>query len=229
MRKLSLFILLIFIAFNIMACFDFSPSYQAPDPNTVEKEKIKDTPSQTRSQSKNEILKIGDQDVTLDFNLYDDSNLELTTYIPQDMLASSKEGDFLSIYANFNNKKNKKAKIAFFSPIKTVSSNLENMKKVARENVTKDGFEITDQTVNNYTLIEDSDEEFDIIKKQENKEDMIGKVSLFNHNERMYYIIVQYPQDLEKEVLPRAQNIINDIMFYDEQFEENKNSSNATH
>jgi len=222
MRKLSFFFLLIFVLFNTIACFDFSPSYQAPDPNTVEKEKIKDTPAQTRAQSKNETFKVTDQDITLDFNLYDDSNLEFTTYIPQDMLANSKEGDFLTIYANFNNEKNKKAKITFFSPIKTVSSNVENMTKVARDNVSEDEFETTDQTVNDYTLIEDSDEEFDIIKKQENKTDIIGKVSVFNHNERMYYAIVQYPQDLEKEFLPRVQKIISDMMFYDEQFEENK-------
>lgn len=222
MRKLSFFFLLIFVLFNTIACFDFSPSYQAPDPNTVEKEKIKDTPAQTRAQSKNETFKVTDQDITLDFNLYDDSNLEFTTYIPQDMLANSKEGDFLTIYANFNNEKNKKAKITFFSPIKTVSSNVENMTKVARDNVSEDEFETTDQTANDYTLIEDSDEEFDIIKKQENKTDIIGKVSVFNHNERMYYAIVQYPQDLEKEFLPRVQKIISDMMFYDEQFEENK-------
>ncbi|CAH2215034.1 hypothetical protein [Tepidibacter aestuarii] len=222
MRKLSLFILIIFIAFNIMACFDFSPSYQEPDPNEVQEEISKDTQAQKRAQSKNETLKIADQDVTLYFNLYDDTNLEFTTYIPQDMLASSKEGDFLTIYSNFNNKKNKDAKITFFSPIKTVSSNLENMIKVARDNVTEDGFETTDQTVNDYTLIDDSDEEFDIIRKQENKSDIIGKVSIFNHNERMYYVIVQYPRDLEKEFLPRAQRIISDIMFYDEQFEENE-------
>ncbi|WFD10575.1 hypothetical protein [Tepidibacter hydrothermalis] len=222
MRKLSFFLLLVFVLFNTIACFDFSPSYQAPDPNAVEKEKIKDTPAQTRAQSKNETLKIADQDITLDFNLYDDSNLEFTTYIPQDMLANSKEGDFLTVYANFNNEKNKKAKVTFFSPIKTVSSNLENMTKVARDSVTEDGFETTDQTINDYTLIEDSDEEFDIIKKQENKTDTIGKVSIFNHNERMYYAIVQYPRDLEKEFLPRVQKIINDMMFYDEQFEENK-------
>ncbi|MEJ8553993.1 hypothetical protein [Tepidibacter sp. Z1-5] len=222
MKKLSLIILLIFILFNTIACFDFSPSYQEPDPNAVEKEKIKDTPAQTRAQSKNETLKIANQDITLDFNLYDDPNLEFTTYIPQDMLASSKEGDFLTIYANFNNEKNKKAKITFFSPIKTVSSNVENMTKVARDNVTEDGFETTDQTVNDYTLINDADEEFDIIKKQEGKTDIIGKVSLFNHNERLYYLIVQYPLALEKEFLPRAQKIISDIMFYDEQFEESK-------
>lgn len=222
MRKLSLFILLIFVLFNTIACFDFSPSYQAPDPNYTQEEKSKDTPSQTRAQSKNETLKIADQDITLDFNLYDDPNLEFTTYISQDMLASSKEGDFLTIYSNFNNEKNKKAKITFFSPIKTVSSSVENMTKVARDNVTEDGFETTNQTVNNYTLIDDSDEEFDIIKKQEGKTDIIGKVSIFNNNERMYYVIIQYPLDLEKEFLPRAQKIISDMMFYDEQFEESK-------
>ena len=222
MRKLSFFILLIFVLFNTIACFDFSPSYQAPDPNYTQEEKSKDTPSQTRAQSKNETLKIADQDITLDFNLYDDPNLEFTTYISQDMLASSKEGDFLTIYSNFNNEKNKKAKITFFSPIKTVSSSVENMTKVARDNVTEDGFETTNQTVNNYTLIDDSDEEFDIIKKQEGKTDIIGKVSIFNNNERMYYVIIQYPLDLEKEFLPRAQKIISDMMFYDEQFEESK-------
>ncbi len=222
MRKLSLFILLIFVLFNTIACFDFSPSYQEPDPNDTQEQQSKNTPAQKRSQSKNETLKISDQEVTLDFNLYDDTNLEFTTYIPQDMLASSKEGDFLTIYANFNNEKNKEAKITFFSPIKTVSSNVENMIKVARDSVTEDEFGTTDQTINNYTLIDDSDEEFDIIKKQEGKTDIIGKVSIFNHNERMYYIIVQYPRDLEKEFLPRAQKIINDVMFYDEQFEESK-------
>ncbi|MCT4507701.1 MAG: hypothetical protein N4A48_02880 [Tepidibacter sp.] len=223
MKKLSIFILLIFIAFNVMACFDFSPSYQEPDPNLIEKEKIKDTPSQKRAKLKNKTLKIADQDTTLDFNLYDDSNLEFTTYIPQDMLASSKEGDFLTIYANFDNEKNKKAKITFFSPIKTVSSNLENMTKVARDTLTEDGFDTTNQTVSDYILIDDSDEEFDIIKRQENKSDIIGRVSIFNHNERMYYVIVSYPQNLEKQFLPRAKSIINDIMFYDEQFEESKN------
>ncbi len=187
--------------------------YEEPAPPQKEIEAKK------RPEKKQDVLQMEGLEEKMNFILYDDPNLEFTTYIPEDMIAESKEGDFLTIYSNFNNVENKDAKLLFFSPPKTVASTTENMKNLAVKNLIEEGFEVTKEKKKEEYEFDFSTIEMNIFNKEKN---IAGTLSVFNHNERIYYLILQYPVSLEEGFVPRAEKIINHIMYYDERMEENK-------
>ncbi|SHH22561.1 hypothetical protein [Tepidibacter thalassicus] len=217
MKKITLLFIAILLSISLFGCNKKDKViYTEPAPPK------KEIQAKKRPENKTDTIKINNSVKDINLKLYDDENLEFTTYIPEDMIAKSKQGDFLSIYANFNGKQNKDAKLRFFSPIKTVTSNVKNMKEVAINNLKKDGFEILDNKSSDKKLINNSELEFDIIKKKDGKNDIVGTVSIFNHNNRFYYVIVQYPLEYKEKFMPRAEKILENIMFYDEKNTKNK-------
>jgi hypothetical protein len=160
--------------------------------------------------------------MTEDFNftLADSAELEFTTYIASDMIAesaSSSEGDSLFIYANYGGEKNGNARLFFFARPKAITSSIEEMDELAKETIKVEGYSVRERLAGDGALVFDmSEAEFDIEKRDKNGMRFLGTVSIFSHGERVYWVIIEYPEEFTEGFIPRANAVIKDIMWYDE-------------
>ncbi|MDQ7862632.1 hypothetical protein RCO48_21225 [Peribacillus frigoritolerans] len=151
------------------------------------------------------------------FTLHHSQALGFSTYIVDDMVveeASSGEGDGMIVFANFAGKRNEDAKVQIFSNSEGTNATIEEKKEFAREVVISNGFEIKQRSDNSPNRFDWSEEEFDISQKGNNYS-ILGTVSVFQHGDRVYYAIVQYPEEYEEGFIPRVVKMFDDIVWYE--------------
>lgn len=176
-----------------------------------------DNPAKDRPKTKTDTIELEGNKESFQFTLHDNPALQFSTYIVDDFLvegASSGEGEALIVYANFAGNKNEDAKVFFFSPSGGTQT-VEEQAEQAKEAVKSEGFEImerTDGSPNRYAL---SEMEFDISKKKDSGETILGTVSVFQHGDRVYRVIVQYPEDWTEGFVPRVHKMFEDIVWYE--------------
>ncbi|MBR8643759.1 hypothetical protein KEH51_00150 [[Brevibacterium] frigoritolerans] len=151
------------------------------------------------------------------FTLHHSQALGFSTYIVDDMVveeASSGEGDAMIVFANFAGKRNEDAKVQIFSKSDGANATIEEQAEFAREVVKSYGFEIKQRSDNSPNRFDWSEVEFDISQNGSDYS-ILGTVSVFNMADRVYYAIVQYPEDYEEAFIPRVVKMFDDIVWYE--------------
>jgi hypothetical protein len=128
--------------------------------------------------------------------------------------ASSGEGDAMIVFANFAGKRNEDAKVQIFSNSEGTNATIEEQAEFAREVVISNDFEIKQRSDNTPNRFDWSEVEFDISQKGSNYS-ILGTVSVFQHGDRVYYAIVQYPENFEEGFIPRVVKMFDDIVWYE--------------
>lgn len=187
---------------------------------TSDTDTVKDIPAKNRPKTKTVPLSIEGMTEDLTFTLADSAELEFTTYIASDMLAesaSSSEGDSLFIYVNYGDVKNRDVRLFFFARPKLSESSIEEMDELAKETIQVEGYSVRERPAGNGGLVFDlSEVEFDIEKRDQSGMRFLGTVSIFSHGGRYYWVIIEYPEEFTEGFIPRANAVIEDIMWYDE-------------
>ncbi|QNK48763.1 hypothetical protein H7F28_26700 [Brevibacterium sp. PAMC23299] len=151
------------------------------------------------------------------FTLHHSQALGFSTYIVDDMVveeASSGEGDAMIVFANFAGDRNEDAKVQIFSKSEGANATIEEQTEFAREVAISNGFEIKQRSDNSPNRFDWSEVEFDISQNGSNYS-ILGTVSVFQHGDRVYYAIVQYPEDYEEGFIPRVVKMFDDIVWYE--------------
>lgn len=147
------------------------------------------------------------------FKLFDSSKYSLpvpfTTYVPHDMLAeinSSGEGDGVTFVANFDGKRNDNAflEVNFFG--EGVREDVARTMIVALAIVREDQKRRSDAPNRfKWSLVE-----HDFMDQTGSGEWFMGTVALGKHNDRYFYVIIQYPENYEEGFVPRAYRILDE-------------------
>lgn len=174
-----------------------------------------DDPTKDRPNTKTDMIILEGMEESFQFRLHHSQALGFSTYIVDDMVveeASSGEGDAMIVFANFAGKRNEDAKVQIFSKEDT-NVTIEEKKEFAREVVISNDFEIKQRSDNRPNRFDWSEVEFDISQKGSNS--ILGTVSVFQHGDRVYYAIVQYPEEYEEGFIPRVVKMFDDIVWYE--------------
>ncbi|MFJ7306160.1 LptM family lipoprotein [Peribacillus frigoritolerans] len=232
MKKILLILAAIFLVTGLSACKGGQEENQESPPIS---EKPSDNPKQTdgqdedtpgesvddpakdRPNTKTDIIILEGMEESFQFTLHHSQALGFSTYIVDDMVveeASSGEGDAMIVFANFAGKRNGDAKVQIFFNSEGTNATIEEKKEFAREVVISNDFEIKQRSDNSPNRFDWSEVEFDITQKGNNYS-ILGTVSVFQHGDRVYYAIVQYPEDYEEGFIPRVVKMFDDIVWYE--------------
>ncbi|WP_411740062.1 hypothetical protein [Peribacillus sp. S4] len=151
------------------------------------------------------------------FMLHHSQAFGFSTYIVDDMVveeASSGEGDAMIVFANFAGKRNEDAKVQIFSKREGTNATIEGQDEFAREVVISNDFEIKQQSDNTPNQFDWSEIEFDISQKGSNYS-ILGTVPVFQYGDRVYYAIVQYPEEYEEGFIPQVVKMFDYIVWYE--------------
>ncbi|WP_260286960.1 hypothetical protein [Peribacillus aracenensis] len=175
-----------------------------------------DDPTKDRPNTKTDMIILEGMEESFQFRLHHSQALGFSTYIVDDMVveeASSGEGDAMIVFANFAGKRNEDAKVQIFSKREGTNATIEEKKEFAREVVISNDFEIKQRSDNRPNRFDWSEVEFDI--SQHGSNSILGTVSVFQHGDRVYYAIVQYPEEYEEGFIPRVVKMFDDIVWYE--------------
>ncbi|MEI2471745.1 hypothetical protein V8V75_19620 [Peribacillus frigoritolerans] len=232
MKKILLILATVFLVTGLSACKGVQEGNEGSPPIS---EKPNDNPKQIDGQdedlsgesvedptkglpsTKTDTIILEGMEEPFQFTLHHSQALGFSTYIVDDMVveeASSGEGDAMIVFANFAGKRNEDAKVQIFSKSEGANATIEEKKEFAREVVISNGFEIKQRSDNSPNRFDWSEVEFDISQKGSNYS-ILGTVSVFQHGGRVYYAIVQYPEDYEEGFIPRVVKMFDDIVWYE--------------
>lgn len=176
-----------------------------------------DDPTKDRPNTKTDMIMLEGMEESFPFTLHHSQALGFSTYIVDDMVveeASSGEGDAMIVIANFAGKRNEDAKVQIFSKSEGANSTIEEQAEFAREVVISNGFVIKQRSDNAPNRFDWSEVEFDISQNGSNYS-ILGTVSVFQHGDRVYHAIVQYPEEYEEGFIPRVVKMFDDIVWYE--------------
>ncbi|WHY55861.1 hypothetical protein [Peribacillus simplex] len=230
MKKILLILAAVFFVTGLSACKGVQEENKESPPIS---EKPNDNPKQTDEQAENppgesvdptkdrpttktDRIILEGMEESFQFTLHHSQALGFSTYIVDDMVveeASSGEGDAMIVFANFAGKRNEDAKVQIFSKEGT-NATIEEQEEFAREVVISNDFEIKQRPDNAPNRFDWSEVEFDISQKGSNYS-ILGTVSVFQHGDRVYYAIVQYPEEYEEGFIPRVVKMFDDIVWYE--------------
>ncbi|MFJ7854853.1 hypothetical protein ACIQX3_19075 [Peribacillus frigoritolerans] len=232
MKKILLILATVFLVTGLSACKGVQEGNEGSPPIS---EKPNDNPKQIDGQdedlsgesvedptkglpyTKTDTIILEGMEEPFQFTLHHSQALGFSTYIVDDMVveeASSGEGDAMIVFANFAGKRNEDAKVQIFSKSEGANATIEEKKEFAREVVISNGFEIKQRSDNSPNRFDWSEVEFDISQNGSNYS-ILGTVSVFQHGDRVYYAIVQYPEDYEEGFIPRVVKMFDDIVWYE--------------
>ncbi|MEK4013566.1 hypothetical protein [Peribacillus sp. FSL M8-0224] len=231
MKKILLILAAVFLVTGLSACKEVQEGNEESPPIS---EKPSDNPKQTDGQedppgesvddpakdlpnTKTDTIILEGMEEPFQFTLHHSQALGFSTYIVDDMVveeASSGEGDGMIVFANFAGKRNENAKVQIFSKSEGTNATIEEQAEFAREVVISNGFEIKQRSDNSPNRFDWSEVEFDISQKGSNYS-ILGTVSVFQHGDRVYYAIVQYPEEYEEGFIPRVVKMFDDIVWYE--------------
>lgn len=153
-----------------------------------------------REPSKVETIDIEGMPEELTFNLAQNEQLQISTYYPDDMIVETKN-DTLSFYANFGGNKDESAYVEIYGVEKEKTS-VENML------ASFSNYEITKKQQADF-FVPLSEEEYMVING-----DLVGVISLFEQNEKLFRITIHYPAEYGDGIDPRASKIISELQFH---------------
>lgn len=186
------------------------PAPESPDGSAA------DDPAKNRPETKTDTIELEGNKEEFQFTLHDSPDLGFSTYIVDDLLAeeaSSGEGNAMLVYANFAGQLNEAAKVELFSP--SASTTVEEQVESAKEVVKSNGFEVKERAGDLPNRFEWSEVEFDIAGQDGGEQSLLGTVSVFQHGDRVYRVIVQYPETYEEGFIPRIDKMFKDIVWYE--------------
>jgi hypothetical protein len=175
------------------------------------------TPTKNRPKTKTDTIAIEGNEDTFTFLLLDNPALGFSTYTVQgskEQVSSSEEGDTMLVYPL--GEINPDAFVNFFSPPKGVKTTVEEQAKITKEMLANEGFIIPERVQDTPNRYDWSDVEFDIQKEKDDWMYILGTVSIFQHGDRVYRVIVQYPEDWAEGFLPRVSKMFDDLVWYEE-------------
>ncbi|MCY9139083.1 lipoprotein [Peribacillus frigoritolerans] len=232
MKKILLILAAVFLVTGLSACKGVQEGNKESPPIS---EKPNDNPKQIDGQdedppgesvedptkglpnTKTDTIILEGMEEPFQFTLHHSQALGFSTYIVDDMVveeASSGEGDAMIVFANFAGKRNEDAKVQIFSKSEGTNATIEEQADFAREVVISNDFEIKQRSDNSPNRFNWSEVEFDISQKGSNYS-ILGTVSVFQHGDRVYYAIIQYPEDYEEGFIPRVVKMFDDIVWYE--------------
>lgn len=232
MKKILLILAAVFLVTGLSACKgvqegneESPPISEKPNDNPKQTDGIDEGPSGESVEdptkglpnTKTDTIILEGMEEPFQFTLHHSQALGFSTYIVDDMVvegASSGEGDAMIVFANFAGKRNEDAKVQIFSKSEGANATIEEKKEFAREVVISNGFEIKQRSDNSPNRFDWSEVEFDISQKGGNYS-ILGTVSVFQHGDRVYYAIVQYPEEYEEGFIPRVVKMFDDIVWYE--------------
>ena len=232
MKKIWLILAAVFLVTGLGACIgvqegnkELPPISEKPNDNPKQNDGQDegpsgvpvDDPAKDRPNTKTDTIILEGMEEPFQFTLHHSQALGFSTYIVDDMVveeASSGEGDAMIVFANFAGKRNEDAKVQIFSNSEGTNATIEEKKEFAREVVISNGFEIKQPSDNTPKRFDWSEVEFDIRKKGSNYS-IVGTVSVFQQGDRVYYAIVQYPEEYEEGFIPRVVKMFDDIVWYE--------------
>ncbi|MBT2616521.1 MULTISPECIES: hypothetical protein [unclassified Bacillus (in: firmicutes)] len=232
MKKIWLILAAVFLVTGLGACIgvqegnkESPPISEKPNDNPKQNDgqdegpsgEPVDDPAKDRPNTKTDTIILEGMEEPFQFTLHHSQALGFSTYIVDDMVveeASSGEGDAMIVFANFAGKRNEDAKVQIFSNSEGTNATIEEKKEFAREVVISNGFEIKQPSDNTPKRFDWSEVEFDISKKDSNYS-IVGTVSVFQQGDRVYYAIVQYPEEYEEGFIPRVVKMFDDIVWYE--------------
>ncbi|MDQ0338475.1 hypothetical protein J2S00_001259 [Caldalkalibacillus uzonensis] len=146
-----------------------------------------------------------EEEITL--HLHEAKQLGFYTYIPQDMTAENKENALL-VYFNPGRQKVYKAKLKILAQDGIES--VEEMADFVQNQLEEKGFTVKPSQARRFGF---SAQEFSI-----SKNNMIGKVSIFEHNERVFGLIYHYPPEYGDGFETRMETILDEIVWYESDY-----------
>lgn len=231
MKKILLILAAVFLVTGLSACKEVQegneespPISEKPNDNPKQTDGLEDPPGESVDDpaknlpnTKTDTIILEGMEEPFQFTLHHSQALGFSTYIVDDMVveeASSGEGDGMIVFANFAGKRNEDAKVQIFSKSEGTNATIEEQAEFAREVVISNGFEIKQRSDNSPNRFDWSEVEFDISQKGSNYS-ILGTVSVFQHGDRVYYAIVQYPEEYEEGFIPRVVKMFDDIVWYE--------------
>jgi hypothetical protein len=170
-----------------------------------------------RPKSKTDQIALEGMEEDFSFTLHDDAALGLSTYIVEDMIVesvSSREGDSMLVFTNFGGSKNDEAFASIYSP--HMDMTVDELTDFAVKTISWANFEIVERSEEATNRFEWSENEFSIMKQDDQGGHIIGTVSIFERNGHSYMFKVQYPEDYSEGMVPRVMKVVEDIQWYGE-------------
>ncbi|WP_274366259.1 hypothetical protein [Paenibacillus thermotolerans] len=181
-------------------------------------DETEEIPAKNRPKTKTDTIGLEGNEETFQFTLHDVPGLQFSTYIVNDFLvegAGSGEGDTLIVYANFAGQTNEDAKAVYFSPSAGTQTTVEEQAEAAKRSLESEGYEVRQSDGEAPMRFAVSEKEIHFTKQKEDGHYLLGTVSVFTRGDRVYRILVQYPEDWEEGFVPRVVKMMEDIMWYD--------------
>jgi hypothetical protein len=178
-----------------------------------EAENTKDQTDPMRPLTKEDTIVIEGTENPFQFSLYQNKDLGMSTYIVEDMRVESldlDEGHGMLVYENIGGGGNN-AFIQFFSPTGQKIQTIKHLEEWTKGKVKEQGFEIIPNDA--HKKFEWSEVEVSIQKKLEDGRNVIGTVSLFERNGKLYQFTVQYPEEYEEGFAPRILKFVKDTQW----------------
>lgn len=175
------------------------------------------TPAKNRPKTKSDTIAIEGNEETFTFLLLDNPVLGFSTYTVQgsmEQVSSTEEGDTMIVYPL--GETNHEAFVHFFSPPKGVKTTIEEQAEIAKELLANEEFIFPERVQDAPNRYDWSEVEFDIQREKDYGMYILGTVSIFQHGDRVYRVIVQYPEDWAEGFLPRVSKMFDDIVWYEE-------------
>jgi hypothetical protein len=224
MKKILLILAAVFLVTGLSACKggqeenkESPPISEKPNDNPQQTDGQDEDPTKGLPNTKTDTIILEGMEESFQFTLHHSQALGFSTYIVDDMVveeASSGEGDAMIVFANFAGKRNEDAKVQIFSKSEGANATIEEQAEFAREVVISNDFEIKQRSDKSTNRFDWSEVEFDISQNGSNYS-ILGTVSVFQHGDRVYYAIVQYPEDYEEGFIPRVVKMFDDIVWYE--------------
>ncbi|TFB21397.1 hypothetical protein E3U55_08770 [Filobacillus milosensis] len=128
-------------------------------------------------------------------NLHNHEELGFYTYVPEDMVVES-DAETFNVYTNFQGNKNKDARLFM----------MKQSEEEIKGYLEGEDFAFSDVDENAYEF---SNKEFHL-----EKEEFIGRVSLFTHNDENYVLGYYYPAAFADGFSPRSHIIVDEMEWH---------------
>jgi hypothetical protein len=229
-HRLKLIIITVSLSCSLAACSESMPattpqpenSNSAPVAEQSNANKEPAAPAQARKADrplfKQGTVGLEGTEQKMTFKLFDSSSVRhsipFTTYVPEDITSvagSSSEGEAVTFSANFDRKPNPSAYLHIFIYLQEISE------EAARQTI-----EIHAHTRGRQERRSDAPKRFkwslaehDFMNQTKSGEWLMGTIALGKHNDRFFYVIIQYPEDYEEGFVPRAYRILDEWRWGD--------------
>lgn len=172
--------------------------------------------TESRPETKKGTIGIEGMQQEFNLNLVEGSPPAFYTYIPADMVVervSSGEGDSFRFLANFAGKKRDDAYMTFFFYPK--GTNLEQAVKFANSFILINKWQkINRQNPDTGKYYDWSESEWHF-QSHVNGGDYLGSIAVGKHQDRIFHVLIYYPEDFSEGFIPRTKKILDEFVWTD--------------